>query len=522
MSDAATAQSNADAALARQTHLGPVIKTIYGSGALVDGMVSTAVNGFLFFYMTAVCGLSGSLAGSSLVAALVIDSIADPLIGSLSDNTHTPYGRRHPWMLAAAFPLLISLGLLFSAPAMLKGWPLFAWLTLAAIGTRVSLSLFAVPHVALGAEISDDYAERSNIVAYRAIFSVIAGIAGPALVYVVFMPTAGQLLHRAGYAPFGWVAAAIAFAGAIVSTLGTLSVVSRLHTIGKPAGQPVLRFFREMGEIFRNRSFLILFIGSLLYFISSGITSTLGLHNAKFFWKFSNATLQGLVIAGAIGSVAGIPLSAFLQRFIDKHRLLQITLAVTCAGSAIVPVLRLVNILPAGGPGLMIPIYILTTLNGAAQIFIGVAYYSMTADAADEHELLYGARREGLYFAGLGFSSKAASALGAFISGVALDAIGFPGDIAARGANFHIPARTIVELALVNGPGAAFIMVLPAILILLYRLDRATHARILEALSARRKAATGADATGANPSAGVEIANTVPKAVMAAGGGMTD
>src|SRR5579862_6800857 len=98
----ATARSNAQADLNRQTNLGTIAKTVYGSGALVDGMTSTAVNTFLFFYMTAVCGLSGSLAGISLVVALLIDSVADPLIGSLSDNTHSRFGRRHPWMLAGA------------------------------------------------------------------------------------------------------------------------------------------------------------------------------------------------------------------------------------------------------------------------------------------------------------------------------------------------------------------------------------------------------------------------------------
>jgi Na+/melibiose symporter-like transporter len=82
MSEATTARTNAEAGLARQTHLGSAQKLTYGSGALVDGMTSTAVDTFLFFYMTAVYGLPGPLAGVSLVAALVIDSIADPLIGS--------------------------------------------------------------------------------------------------------------------------------------------------------------------------------------------------------------------------------------------------------------------------------------------------------------------------------------------------------------------------------------------------------------------------------------------------------
>ena len=55
-----------------------------------------------------------------------------------------------------------------------------------------------------------------------------------------------------------------------------------------------------------------------------------------------------------------------------------------------------------------------------------VAHPAMMADAADEHEMLFGARREGLYFAGLGFASKAASGLGQVAAGFALDALHFP------------------------------------------------------------------------------------------------
>src|SRR5690242_3883149 len=83
------APTSAEAEKNRGERLSVSLKAAYGTGALVDGMASTALNMFLFFYMTAVCGLSGTLAGLSLVMALVIDSFADPLIGSFSDHTHS-------------------------------------------------------------------------------------------------------------------------------------------------------------------------------------------------------------------------------------------------------------------------------------------------------------------------------------------------------------------------------------------------------------------------------------------------
>jgi len=486
ISQAATASSNVQAELNRRTPLTFLQKTTYGSGALADGMANTAL-GFLFFYMTAVCGLSGAMAGASFVVALLIDSVADPLIGSLSDNTYTSFGRRHPWMFVAGLPLALSLGLLFSPPVILKSWGLFAYMTLATVGVRISLSLFAVPHVALGAELTDDYVERSNIVAYRTAFGASAAIAGPLLILRVFTHNSNDLLHRQGYAPFGWTSAAFALTGAMICTIGTRSLISRLHIVKSVGGQPLKRLLREIAEILRNRHFVILFVGSLIYFASQGLRDQLGLHYAEFFWRFSNEELIALQIAGAAGAVLGFPLTSWLQRYLEKHILLLITLVVTCTGAALVPLFRIADILPATGPGLIIPILVLKALDGAGQVIVGVTYYSLTADAADEHEYLFHARREGLFFAGLAFSNKAASALGGFVAGTALDWIAFPSAVAEKGANLHIAPHTIIELALIAGTLPAILMALPGFLVLLIRFNRHELARIQAALSERRK-----------------------------------
>lgn len=506
MASDAIARSSTQAELNRKSQLSRFTKIIYGSGAMVDGMANAAL-GFLFFYMTAVRGLSGGLAGASMVVALLVDSAVDPLIGSFSDATRSRFGRRHPWMLIASFPLALSLGLLFSAPASLTRWALFAYMTLAAIGVRVSLSLFAVPHVALGAELSDGYMERSHIVAYRTVFNVLALLVAPALAYVVFMPSTSDLLHSAGYVPFAWSCAAIVVVSGIFCTLGTRDTLSRLHVAVAKVAHPLLRFLQEMGEIFRHRHFVILFFGSLIYFTSQGLYDQLGIHNAKFFWNLSNGEIQLLVVANAMGGVAGFPLAAHLQRYVDKHHLLVLTLVLKCTGSAIAPFLLLGGILPAAGPGLMAPLFVLRILDGIAMVIVGITYYSMTADAADEHEYLFGARREGLFFSGLAFSSKAASALGAFIAGQALDLIGFPVAIAAKGAHFHIAHTTIVELGLIAGPGAAILMASPAVLVLLIRFSRADLAQLQAELSARRKAA--AARARENPSNAIPVAEPI-------------
>jgi GPH family glycoside/pentoside/hexuronide:cation symporter len=112
---------------------------------------------------------------------------------------------------------------------------------------------------------------------------------------------------------------------------------------------------------------------------------------------------------------------------------------------------------------------------------------SVLPDAADEHEHLFGTRRQGLYSAGWSFASKAASGGGLLIAGVVLQLIHFPADASAT-AGGAIPATTADWLGLAGGPGAALLALLGTVVMLFYRVDRRAHARITADLIARRGA----------------------------------
>jgi GPH family glycoside/pentoside/hexuronide:cation symporter len=119
-----------------------------------------------------------------------------------------------------------------------------------------------------------------------------------------------------------------------------------------------------------------------------------------------------------------------------------------------------------------------------------IAFASMMADAADEHEYLFGARREGLYFAGWAFASKAAAGFGSLVSGVALQFIGFESGSAAHGAaKVPISAETANWIGTIYGPGASLLSIAAAAVCLLYRLDVQKHAGIMLELGRRRSAA---------------------------------
>jgi GPH family glycoside/pentoside/hexuronide:cation symporter len=127
---------------------------------------------------------------------------------------------------------------------------------------------------------------------------------------------------------------------------------------------------------------------------------------------------------------------------------------------------------------------------GTAITFLAIGFQSMMADAADEHELLFGARREGLYFSGITFSAKAASGVGSFIAGFALDLIHFPVDIANKGGdNVHLTTATVNGLGFVYGVVPAAITAICIVLTVFYRIDRHTHAAMQTELVTRRATA---------------------------------
>ena len=179
--------------------LGFGLLSLYGSGAMTEVVMSFALGQFLLFYLTIVCGLPGTLAGVVGLLSLTLDAFVDPLVGSLSDNLRSPLGRRHPFMIGASIPIAITLVLLFAIPAKLTGVGLFAYATALCLLLRVAMSVFQVPFLALGAELSDDYQERSTIVAFRVAFGVVGTIIATVLSYGLFLAAPGAMTHKGPY-----------------------------------------------------------------------------------------------------------------------------------------------------------------------------------------------------------------------------------------------------------------------------------------------------------------------------------
>lgn len=454
---------------------------------MVEAIINFAINSFLLFYLTIVCGLSGVEAGLVALISLAIDALIDPLVGSLSDNLHSRFGRRHPFLILAPVPTAAAMVLLFSVPSDLAGGALFAYATVLSLALRLGLSCFQLPYFALGAELSDDYRERSTIVAFRVAMGVVATLAATLLSYRGFLAAPGATTHRLAYVPLGWSLGALIVGGGLLAGFGTLNARARLHAPPARQGSAMSRMSKEVGEVFRNPSFRILFASALIFFVAVGVALPLTLHANTYFWRLTTATIGNLALVYTAGLVIGIGVAtALLWRF-EKRTVAMLGLFSIFLSQCAPTLLRLGGLLPTVGLA-TVALSIGAILFGAGISAATIGYQSMMADAADEHEQLFGARREGLYFAGINLSAKASSGLGTFIAGMGLDVIGFPHDLAAKGVAGRVSLETVRSLGLLYGPGASLVTFFAIITLFGYRLNRRTHASILNALDVQRAA----------------------------------
>ena len=456
-------------------------------GDVVDGTISFGVGAFVFYYLTAVIGLPGTIVGALLAFSITCDAVLDPLIGSISDTTRSRFGRRLPFMFIAGFPAAIAFALLYAIPETLSGWMLTLYVGAMLVLLRLSMSFFYLPYIAASAELSDIYAERSKIALYRSFFGCAANIVLLVLGYWVFMRGREGLLDRDAYAAFGATIATIAIAAALISAFATYGIRARLKTPVLVAGRRMALMFSGLVEVARNPSFWSLFLCCLLFWVAGGLAGTLTLHANLYFWRLPEDIIGYFPVLTIAGYLAGLPLCALLLQAFEKRNVALIGLALVSCTQLLPVTLRLNGLLPDGNPTYLVLAGFIFA-GGAAGCCAFVPWASMMADAADEHELLFGTRREALYFASLLLAVKSAVGIGGLLAGVALDIINFPRDVAS--ITGPLPSDVVNTLGLIQGPVAAGIGVIAALLLLGYKIDRTALKRIQTALAAKPAASS--------------------------------
>ena len=467
-------------------------KFAYGVGQFAEGLKNTAFAVFVLFYYNQVLGLPGTMAGAALFIALLFDAVSDPLAGSLSDNHRSRLGRRHPFMYASAVPLGLAFTGLFWPPGGLGDWGLFVWLTAFATLTRAAMTLYHVPHLAMGAEMTENFNERTRIVAFRQFFGT-AGSAAASLIGLgwFFADERGGRLAVENYAPYAVVMAVLMVVTVWYSAFGTRREIPYLADPVAHGSRrnPLAQVVLDLREGFKNVSFRWLFFGVLIVFVMAGVNSALDLYMYQYFWDLKGSEMLYLQMATVVGLMIGVFLTAALLRRTDKRFGVLLGTIVWASFQLIPVVARLVDAFPANGTLTLVCTLIgFKFVQGLVLQQAFVAFGSMMADVADEHDLATGVRQEGIFFGAIAFSSKATSGVGTLIGGIGLDLIAWP-----RGPEIQSSAdvapETIVNLGILYGPTVAAFSIISVWCYMHYGITRKRHAQILRELNARRREA---------------------------------
>ena len=248
-------------------------KLFYGFGSVAFGVKDNGFSYLLLLFYNQVIGLPVTLVGLAAMIALLWDACIDPLIGQLSDNLHSRWGRRHPFMYAAALPVALCYMALWNPPHW-SHQALFFYLIVTAIVIRTFISFYEVPSSALAAEFSANYDERSELLSYRFFFAWVGGLALNFIAFFfLFTPDrthkVGQL-NPVGYAHYGMVGAAVMFVAILISAAGTHRHIPTLMQPPPRRRLTLRKTVGEMAETLSNRSFVFLLLSGIAMAMARG------------------------------------------------------------------------------------------------------------------------------------------------------------------------------------------------------------------------------------------------------------
>lgn len=353
------------------------------------------------FYAGAM-GLGLATVGTIFFLARLFDVVIDPMLGILSDKIDTRWGRRRFWMVLSVPILMVSSYYIFMPTA-----PVSAnYLLFGLFGLYLGFTMVMLAHMSWGAELSDDYDERSRIQGWR------EGLTTVGIPLVLMLPAiidfaSGKHMESKGVAVMGW----------FIIIMLPLTIFIAVTSMGERKGRPQPKIsLREAVEpLLHNHALQRLVIADFVSGFSGSALGAMFMYEATYVWQVGNyANL--LLLLYFFAGVGFIPLVLKASYRFGKHRTM---ICASLFNSVFVPILFLIppgNVFAAG----MVLFFL--GINVASP---SVLYRSIMADVGDYDEVHTGQRRTGLFYSLLTFTSKVGSAIAIGVAFWALDLIGF-------------------------------------------------------------------------------------------------
>ena len=473
-------------------------KFYYGFGAVANGAKSNGFNYLLLFFYSQIVGLRADLVSIGILIALIFDAVSDPLVGYISDNTHSKWGRRHPFMYMAGLPVAVAYYFLWSPP----DWDetgLFLYFVCTAVIIRTLITFYEIPSTALVAELTDDYDERTEMMSYRYFFGWWGGLTMAVLNYLVFLPESkGGTEYIEGWGNYGLTASIIIFISIYASAIGTHRHIPNLKQPPPMAPFNLKRTTLEIKETLNNRSFFALFIFALLYAVAAGVSTSLSIYFSRHFWEFTTFQIGIMNLPYYLSALIALFIAPRISKWLGKKKGAMTITGLAFALAPLPYVLRMLGWFPENNAApyiLMIgdfsfainvlfnTLLVFNTIEVTLVITSAALIAAMIADVVEDSEVKTGRRSEGIFFAANSFSQKAVNGLGVVVAGQILAYVQFP----TQAKPGEIPDETLFDLALLYVPVLLFFYLMALMVLNVYQINRDDHEQNLRELTEQKK-----------------------------------
>jgi len=443
-------------------------RVVYGAGAFVNNILAAASGGMMIVLNLGL-GMNPALVGLLGALPRLTDALTDPLMGFISDNTRSRWGRRRPYIFAGAIAAGLIFALLWQLPRGQSETFYFVYFLVGSILFYMGYTVFATPWVALGYELTPDYNERTRLMGTQNFLGQLAYVISPWFLW--FMTNKSLFPDQVKGAAYLAILVAVVAIG--LGILPAIVLRERMQGIATSEAQSrptqgagtegtgtegtgtegeslrgVGGFFRGFGITLSSKPFLMLCVATFLVFNGFMLISSFQYYVIIYYVCGGDQALGAKYAgyAGTVGAVctfAVVVLATWLGTRLGKRHAFFISTGLSMVGYALKwvcynPVHPMLVVLPA--PLLAFGLGGLFTLMP-----------SMVADVVDTDELKTHQRREGMFGSVFWWTVKLGMAAALAGGGYLLNATGF--DVALGGGQ---TGRTIVLMRLCD----AFIPIL--------------------------------------------------------------
>lgn len=400
-------------------------KLAYGTGDFGSNFFYMMLSSFVMIYMTDYVGLNVGIVGTLIMASKFLDGVTDVVFGRLIDKTKSKMGKARPWMFYSAFPLALSLILIFAVPSGFGDVAKYCWFF---IFYTCSNALFYtannISYATMSALITRNDAERVSLGSFRYIFAVLASI----LVSSITIGAVGAM----GGGVEGWRTVAIIYAVILLifNSIASLSCkeLPAEEEEQKAGGQQTVQtkekdsFLGMLKVVLKNKYYLIMLAIYLFLYIGTGMATGVGVY--YFTYVIGNPALLGVVSMSSFVMIVGLALNPAAVKKFGLYKVNVIAYAV----SFVISLVGMVFAFSAYLPGIVAVAFVKAVTTAP---LIG-SLNALVAEAARNAYLKDHVHTEGMMFSCSSIGLKVGSGIGSALTGWLLELSGYVGNAAVQ------------------------------------------------------------------------------------------